>query len=70
MVFRDGVGDGQLEATERHEATQFVRAFSHAHAHDHAHGHAEKDKDKHGGVSGVGEGKGPTSRRDFLTFLT
>ena len=27
VVFRDGVGDGQMEATERHEAAQFLRAF-------------------------------------------
>merc|ERR1719420_26770 len=28
IVFRDGVGDGQLEATEKHEADQFQRVFT------------------------------------------
>jgi aubergine-like protein len=28
VVFRDGVGDGQLETTEKHEAEQFMRVFS------------------------------------------
>merc|ERR1719273_2757006 len=27
VVFRDGVGDGQLETTAKHEADQFIRAF-------------------------------------------
>ena len=27
-LFRDGVGDGQLETTEKHEAEQFQRVFS------------------------------------------
>ena len=27
MVFRDGVGDGQLDVTEKHEAEQFQRVF-------------------------------------------
>ncbi len=30
VVFRDGVGDGQLEATEKHEAAQFMGSFTHA----------------------------------------
>ena len=29
VVFRDGVGDGQLEVTEKHEAEQFLRTFAH-----------------------------------------
>jgi len=29
LVFRDGVGDGQLEVTEKHEAEQFIRTFRH-----------------------------------------
>ena len=28
VVFRDGVGDGQLEATEKHEAEQFLRVLN------------------------------------------
>ncbi len=28
VVYRDGVGDGQLEATEKHECEQFLRVFS------------------------------------------
>ena len=28
-MFRDGVGDGQLETTEKHEAEQFLRVFKH-----------------------------------------
>lgn len=28
VVFRDGVGDGQLEATEKHEAAQFLQVFN------------------------------------------
>merc|ERR1719187_877183 len=27
VVFRDGVGDGQLEVAEKHEAEQFIRTF-------------------------------------------
>ena len=29
VVFRDGVGDGQLEVAEKHEAEQFIRTFRH-----------------------------------------
>jgi len=28
VIFRDGVGDGQMEMVEKHEADQFIRAFA------------------------------------------
>ena len=34
VVFRDGVGDGQLEATEKHEAEQFQRVFFNGSGHN------------------------------------
>ena len=34
VVFRDGVGDGQLEATEKHEAEQFQRVFTNGNGHN------------------------------------
>ena len=34
VVFRDGVGDGQLEATEKHEAEQFQRVFLNGNGHN------------------------------------
>ena len=33
VIFRDGVGDGQLELTEKHEADQFMRTFAHVRQH-------------------------------------
>ena len=45
VVFRDGVGDGQLEVAEKHESEQFIRAFRHV----------------KGGGGGNGNGRRPAS---------
>jgi len=54
VVFRDGVGDGQLDTTAQHEAGQFIRAFQHITEEGKENGNGNG----HGNGNGNGNGNG------------
>lgn len=64
VVFRDGVGDGQLETTAKHEAGQFIRAFQHITEEGQENGsgghsplHSHSNGNGNGHANGNGNGK-------------
>jgi len=57
VVFRDGVGDGQLETTAKHEAGQFIRAFQHITEEGKENGNGNGHGNGNGRGNGNGNGK-------------